>query len=194
MIRDQLIYGLGRLAALARQHEWRAGEEAGLTPTQGDALRLLKARPDGLRLNQLAARLSVRPSTASDAVSALVAKGLVQRTPDSSDARALRITLTQKGRDILSEVPDGHGTIVDMLCDEEVESMHALVVRAIARLQQSGRIAPQRMCMSCRYFVPDGEFAQIGKAYCALIGAPLAPKDLRIDCPDHEEKAPADRL
>ena len=79
MSREQLSYGLGRLAALARQRDWVTGEAAGLTPTQGDTLRLLADRPAGLRLGELAAHLSVRPSTASDVVAVLVAKELVRR-------------------------------------------------------------------------------------------------------------------
>ena len=79
MSREQLSYGLGRLAALARQRDWVTGEAAGLTPTQGDTLRLLADRPAGLRLGELAAHLSVRPSTASDVVAVLVAKVLVRR-------------------------------------------------------------------------------------------------------------------
>ncbi|MCB2015818.1 MAG: MarR family transcriptional regulator [Sphingobium sp.] len=189
MIRDQLIFGLGRLSALARQQEWRAGEDAGLTPTQGDALRLLQGRTEGLRLNQLAAQLSVRPSTASDAVSALVAKGLVKRLPDPENARAVRVSLTKAGHEMLGTVPDGHSSMVAVLSDAEVEVMHRFVLQTITRLQQAGQIAPQRMCVTCRYFVPESELEQPGRAYCNLIQAPLEPVDLRINCPEHEEKA-----
>ena len=47
MSREQLSYGLGRLAALARQRDWVTGEAAGLTPTQGDTLRLLAGGSSG---------------------------------------------------------------------------------------------------------------------------------------------------
>ncbi len=187
MIRDQLIYGLSRLAALARQKDWQTGGDAGLTPTQGDALRLLAGRPDGLRLKDLAAQLSVRSSTASDAVSALASKHLVERRPDPDHGRAIRVSLTPEGRALLGQLPDGFEDIVGLLSDGNAESLHTIVVQTIGQLQRAGRIAPQRMCLTCRYFVSDASMAKRGEHYCRLIKAPLRPSDLRLNCPEHEE-------
>jgi len=190
MIREQTAYGLGRLAALARQQEWSAGEAASLTPTQGDALRLLADRPSGLRLTELAGQLSVRASTASDAVSTLVAKGLVARAPDPENARAVRISLTPSGMQMLGHVPEGFLTIVDMLSDADAEALHAIVLRTIARLQKTGRIAPQRLCVTCRYFVSEASAEPPGGHFCRLVNQPLRPADLRINCPEHETSSP----
>lgn len=186
MIRDQLSYGLSRLAALARQRDWKVGEDLGLTPTQGDILRLLANRPKGLRLNQLAAQLSVRPSTASDAVSALVAKGLARRSPDPDSARAVRIGLSPDGLQLVGQAVDGHLYVVDLLSDAETEAMHRVVINAIRRLQVAGQIAPQRMCVTCRYFVAEVDPQETGRSYCRLIEQILNPAELRIDCPEHE--------
>lgn len=187
MIREQLSFGLGRLSAVARQRDWKIGEDLGLTPTQGDILRLLANRPKGLRLNQLAAQLSVRPSTASDAVSALVAKGLVLRSPDPESARAIRIGLAPDGSRLVGQAVDGHRHVVDLLTDAEAGAMHKIVINVIRRLQTAGQIAPQRMCVTCRYFVTEAEPEETGRSYCGLIEQPLNPVDLRIDCPEHEE-------
>ncbi len=192
MIREQLTYSLGRLAAVARQRDWKSGEELGLTPTQGDVLRLLVSRPSGLRLNELAAQLSVRPSTASDAVSALVIKGWVLREPDPDNARAIRVRLSQEGLKLLGHMPDGHSHVVALLSDSEVESMHAIVIGAIGRLQMSGQIAPQRMCVTCKYFLPDARLDKAHANFCTLIGQLLGIADLRVDCAEHEEKHSSD--
>ena len=184
MIRNQLIYGLSRLAALARQKDWQTGEGAGLTPTQGDALRLLADRPEGLRLKDLAAQLSVRSSTASDA---LASKHLVERRPDPDHGRAIRVSLSLEGRALLGQLPDGFEDIVSLLSDGNAESLHSIVVRTIAQLQRSGRIAPQRMCLTCHYFVSDTSTTESGEHYCRLIKAPLRQSDLRLNCPEHEE-------
>ncbi|MCA3698292.1 MAG: winged helix-turn-helix transcriptional regulator [Phenylobacterium sp.] len=188
MDRHQLIYGLGRLAALARQKDWQVGEEAGLTPTQGDALRLLADRRDGLRLKDLAAQLSVRPSTASDAVSALVSKGLAERRPDRDERRAIRIFPSPSGRAMLGKLPDGFTDIVSLLSDQSAEDLHGIVLRTIRELQRMGRIAPQRLCMTCRYFVASEGLDRPTEHYCRLINAPLREPDLRINCPEHEEE------
>lgn len=191
MIREQLVYGLGRLAALARQKDWQIGEGAGLTPTQADVLRLLAERPAGLRLKDLAAQLSVRSSTASDAVSALAGKQLVDRRPDPDHGRAIRVCLSRDGRVLLGQIPDGFGDIVGLLSDENAKDLHTIVVQTIAQLQRAGRIAPQRMCLTCRYFVSDTNPADVGEHYCQLMKAPLRRADLRLNCPEHEEASPS---
>lgn len=188
MIRDQLTYGLGRLAAVARQRDWKSGEELGLTPTQGDVLRMLSGRLFGLRLNELAGQLSVRPSTASDAVSALFTKGWVVKEADPDSSRAIRIRLSQEGSMLLGQMPDGHSHVVALLSDAEVESMHAIVIGAIGRLQKSGQIAPQRICVTCKYFLPDARLDKAHSNFCVLIGQALEIADLRVDCAEHEEK------
>ena len=184
MSREQLSYGLGRLAALARQRDWVTGVAAGLTPTQGDTLRLLADRPAGLRLGELAAHLSVRPSTASDVVAVLVAKELVRRLPDPDNARAVRVVLTDAGRAMLGQMPDGFDAVVDMLSDADAGTLHGFVISTIVRLQQAGRIAPQRLCVTCRYFVSEADGA--GGHFCSLVNQPLQPAGLRGNCPEHE--------
>ncbi|MGC1467820.1 MAG: MarR family transcriptional regulator [Sphingorhabdus sp.] len=187
MIREQLTYGLGRLAAVARQRDWGAGEAAGLTPTQGDVLRLLADRPAGLRLKDLAAQLSVRPSTASDVVSALVGKGLAERSADPDNGKAICVTLSPGGRSMLGQVPDGHHSIVELMSDDDVAAVHGAVLRTITRLQRAGQIAPQRMCVTCRYFVSEADLDASAGHFCRLIKKPLEMADLRINCPEHEE-------
>ncbi len=187
MIREQLTYGLGRLAALARQRDWLTGEAAGLTPTQGDVLRLLGDRPAGLRLKDLAAQLSVRPSTASDAVSSLVGKGLVERSADPDHGKAICVKLSPNGHSLLGQVPDGHHSIIELMSDGDVAAVHGAVLRTIKRLQRTGQIAPQRMCFTCRYFVSEAILDGSSGYFCGLIKKPLEMVDLRINCPEHEE-------
>ena len=150
MLRDQLIYGLSRLAALARQEDWKVGEAAGLTPTQGDALRLL---------------------------------------PDPDERRAIRIVPSPSGRAMLGRLPDGFASIVGLLSDQSAEDLHGIVLRTIRELQRTGRIAPQRLCMTCRYFVASDSLDRSSEHHCRLMNAPLREPDLRINCPEHEEVA-----
>ncbi len=73
-----------------------------LTPTQRVALfETLEAEP--VRLNDLAERLGVSPPTASRAVDALLDHGLIERVPDPADRRAVRISVTDRGRSIVDE-------------------------------------------------------------------------------------------
>jgi DNA-binding MarR family transcriptional regulator len=72
----------------------RAGEHrlelSPLPPTELEIMRLVQQQP-GLRAADVAHRLSVKPSNVSTAVTALVARGLVDRIPDPDDRRVLHL-------------------------------------------------------------------------------------------------------
>jgi MarR family transcriptional regulator, 2-MHQ and catechol-resistance regulon repressor len=59
-----------------------------------------------LTLNQLAARLYLDKSTASRVVDALERKGLVERSADPDDRRALRLSPTAEGRSLHARIED----------------------------------------------------------------------------------------
>lgn len=187
MLKEQLSHGLARLAALARQDDWRAGEVEGLTPTQGDILRALMQRPEGLRVTVLAAHLNVTQPTASDAATALERKGLVEKLADPDDGRALVLRATRSGRALAKRWPLSFGALVDVLSAEDQARLLGIVTRAIHDLQRRGAISQQRMCMSCRYFAPNAHRDKARPHHCGFIDAPLGEGDLRVDCADHEE-------
>ncbi|MFI5648941.1 MarR family winged helix-turn-helix transcriptional regulator [Kitasatospora sp. NPDC051705] len=79
-------------------------EPYGITPGQGRALRTLAHAPGcelpdrAMRLSDLAERLHIAPRSATTVVDALEEAGLVERSPDPADRRAVRILLTEAGR------------------------------------------------------------------------------------------------
>ena len=189
--KTQLSHGLARLAALARQDDWRAGEVEGLTPTQGDILQALMRRPEGLRVNALAAHLNVTQPTASDAATALERKGFVEKLPDPDDGRALVVRVTRSGRALAKRWPLSFGALVDALSADDQARLLGIVTRAIAELQRRGAISQQRMCLSCQYFAPNAHRDKARPHHCRFIDAPLGEGDLRVDCADHKEAQPA---
>lgn len=186
MLKEQISFGLARLAALARQDDWRAGELEGLTPTQGDILRLLLQRPDGLRLTALAAQLQISQPTASDAVAALVRKDFAQKHADPDDARALLLRVTRAGRALAKRWPLSFCAVVEAIPATDQAALLGIVMRAIENLQRQGAIAPQRMCHSCRYFVPNAHPGRARAHHCRFINAAIGEADLRVDCAEHE--------
>ncbi len=54
----------------------------------------------GLRIGDLAAWLAVKPPTVTQFVDALESRGLVERFADPDDRRAIRVRLSQSGRDM----------------------------------------------------------------------------------------------
>ncbi|SDT56508.1 DNA-binding transcriptional regulator, MarR family [Streptomyces sp. TLI_053] len=85
-------------------------EPYGITPGQGRALRTLAHAPGcelpdrAMRLSDLADRLHIAPRSATTVVDALEEAGLVERTPDPADRRAVRILLTPAGRSAVERI------------------------------------------------------------------------------------------
>lgn len=96
---------LDQLGKLLRELTRRSGgtdDGPALTATQRIALiEIADAGP--FRLNDLAARIGASAPTASRAVDVLDELGLVARTPDPADRRAVRIELTPVGKALVGE-------------------------------------------------------------------------------------------
>ena len=188
-IERRLADGLTRLAAVARQLDWQTAADAGLSPTQADILRFVASRPAGARLTAVAAHIGVRKATASDAVSTLETKSLIRKHPDASDRRAAALKSTAKGARVAAEWTSSFGPVLEGLSTSEQETLLALVVKMIRQLQLRELIAPQRTCVSCRHFRENVAPGTASPHYCALVGAPMAERHLRLDCPEHESAA-----
>jgi len=185
----RLADGLTRLAAVARQLDWQAAASAGLSPTQADILRFVASRPEGARLTAAAAHIGVRKATASEAVTTLETKSLLRKQADAADGRAIALKATVKGARIAREWPASFGPVVEGLSNNEQEILLALVIKMIRQLQLRELIAPQRTCVTCRHFRENVAPGTASPHFCALVGAPMAERHLRVDCPEHESAA-----
>lgn len=178
-----------RLGLVLRSQAWERGARRGLTPTQGQILLILDRAGQSLRLNQVSTTLGVTAATASNAMSALVAKGLVSKVTDTEDRRALRLTLTAEGHRAANDAASWTEVVskaVGALQPAEQGAFLRGIVRLLHQLQSSDEIAPQRMCVSCRHFKPR---VREGNAphQCTFYNISLAERDLRVDCADHAD-------
>ena len=71
-----------------------------ITPFQWRALHTLARVDGGLRLKDLAERLRIAPRSATEVVDQLESAGLVDRTPDPGDRRAVIVAPTPSGLEI----------------------------------------------------------------------------------------------
>ena len=76
----------------------------GISLAQLFVLQQLSERP-AQSLNDLAERTATHQSSVSVVVRRLVERGLVSRTPSSTDKRRIEIDVTQAGRDLLAGAP-----------------------------------------------------------------------------------------
>jgi DNA-binding MarR family transcriptional regulator len=87
----------------------------GVTPSQGEVLRLLDAE-GGLTLSALGELLVCETgSNPSRLVDRLVSQGLIERLPDPDDRRYVRLELTPDGRQVASEVAHAEQHLYDEL-------------------------------------------------------------------------------
>lgn len=85
-----------RVARKQRRATLAALEPCGVSPHQARALRVA-VQHSPLRPSQLAEQLSISLRSATQVVDALVAAGLLERTPDPDDRRAVLLSPTPQG-------------------------------------------------------------------------------------------------
>jgi DNA-binding MarR family transcriptional regulator len=99
----QLVELLMRAARLQRG-QWREVLAPwDLNPSQARALRVL-VEHDGTRVSELAEALHIAPRSATEVADGLEERGLVERSPDPSDRRAVLLRPTEAGRKLRAEV------------------------------------------------------------------------------------------
>ncbi|MGY1751038.1 MarR family winged helix-turn-helix transcriptional regulator [Modestobacter sp. SYSU DS0511] len=76
-----------------------------LSPHQARALRVVCSR-DGVRLSELAGALRIAPRSATEVADGLAERGLVERTADPRDRRAVVLVATDAGRTVQREVDE----------------------------------------------------------------------------------------
>jgi DNA-binding MarR family transcriptional regulator len=191
-IAQRMITGLSKICTALRSQAWQGAETQGLTPTQGRILALLQSAPEsGLRLSAIAEGLATTPATASDAVSALVKKGLASRERADDDRRAIAIRLTAEGLQQAKQTarwPDFLLDAVDALSLEEQTIFFKGLTTMIYTLQEQNKIPISKMCVTCHYFAPNIYDDRDRPHHCNFVNAAFGDRDLRLNCPEHLTK------
>ena len=79
---------------------------------------------------------------------------------------------------------------LETLPQEEQTELLRLIVKTIRALQVAGAIAPQRLCVTCKYFRPHAHENPSAPHHCDYVDAAFGVEALRLDCAEHEP-APA---
>jgi DNA-binding MarR family transcriptional regulator len=137
---DTVLAASRALVAVAARSLAAAGDE--VTLPQYRALVVLAARgPQGTA--ELAAALAVNPSTATRMCDRLVRKGLVRRHRQAGDRRAVRITLTAAGRELVAEVTRRRRAELARLLGSLPPSQHEPVIAAFRAFATAAGELPQ---------------------------------------------------
>jgi DNA-binding MarR family transcriptional regulator len=116
LVADGVLHHLGGHLAVVHRRIQRADETMlrphDLSAAQARAIRSLGRLDRPVLMSELAAVLDIVPRSATSLVDDLEPKGLVQRRPDASDGRSVRVSLTRRGRATLPTLRDLHGQAV----------------------------------------------------------------------------------
>jgi DNA-binding MarR family transcriptional regulator len=134
---DGLGEAFGAVARRLRAAAMEAFAAYDVTPSQVRAIRVLAGGGSGgVRSKELAERLHIAPRSATEVVDALEAKGLVARSGDPADRRAVLVALTDRGRELSEEVRRARGVEAEKLFDRLTRTDREHLARILATLQQ----------------------------------------------------------
>jgi DNA-binding MarR family transcriptional regulator len=194
---DRLSEGLSVLSLALQTGQRQLALQAGLSSMQSAILAQLASRPAGtLRVKELAVDMGVAQPTMTVSVTALAGKGLIEKVPDPADGRASRLKLTAAGEELARTKPlhtEQIQNALGSLGSAAQGELMVLLTATIRALQASGAIAPQRQCISCKYFRPHVHEGTGQPHHCAFVNAAFGNPDLRFQCGDHEAALPADQ-
>lgn len=130
---ERMAEAIVRLSMELQRRKDAASSAHELTTTQALALRIV-ATEGPQRMGALAEWLGVTVATASRTVDALAAAGLVRREADPTDARAVRVVVTGRGRREFRLRRERFATALGRLSDELSELERRQLAEALETL------------------------------------------------------------
>ncbi|WP_082109681.1 MarR family winged helix-turn-helix transcriptional regulator [Mycobacterium sp. UM_Kg1] len=165
----------------------RAAENHDLSSTQMRVLGWLHVGPPpAAHPTTLARELNVTDSTVSDAIAALIRKGLVVRTPASHDRRRHDLSLTPEGRRTAAQIARWTAPAeiaTSRLERAEAEQLLDTLLAVLARLHDAQMIPVTRACSTCTQL--ETVHADRRSYRCKVYDTPMTIPELRVDCADH---------
>lgn len=187
---SRIVAALERISQAFRIMLWKESKEFSLTPIQIQTLIFLLNHSEEKRtITYLAREFNITKATVSDTIKTLSQKELITKEYQQEDTRSYTISLTRKGHEIATKTSlftKELFTPLKKLGTYEKENFLLNLIEIIHHLRKAGIINLQRMCFTCLHYRPNHSK---GKHFCNLLNIKLGTTDLRIDCPEHEEKA-----
>lgn len=139
-LEQEAMLSIARTAAILDHATAEALKPKGLTPTQYNALRILRgAEPEGLCRNEVRDRLIARVPDATRLLDRMEDMGLVVRTREGDDRRFVRSRITRHGLDLLRSL-DG---VVEALHREHLGHVGERKLRTLIDLLGDVRHPPR---------------------------------------------------
>lgn len=187
-ISSKIVAGMERVSEVYKILLWEKAKLVGLSPIQIQILIFIAFHKRELcNVSHLAKEFNVTKPTVSDAIKVLDKKGLILKDYSSFDSRSYSITLSELGTEIISQTYDFSNPLkkqIDSFSSSELESLFVTLSQLIYKLNRNGILSVQRTCYGCKFYQKNQE-----SDYCNLLQKELLNREIRLDCPECEEKA-----
>lgn len=184
---NKIVVGLERVSEAFKALLWDQAKVLGISPIQIQILIFIAYHKQELcNVSHLAKEFNVTKPTVSDAIKVLEKKDLITKIPSSTDSRSYSISLSTHGKKIVKKTNSFANPIkneVEKIEDSELEVLYNSLSKLIYKLNKVGVLNVQRTCYGCVFYEKKNE-----KHFCNFLDKPLANKEIRIDCPEFEEK------
>ena len=136
-IKDSIM----KLSMLIRRLEMPRPHEPGVRGHAQKRALLLIALNEGISQRELCEKLGIQPSSASELLSKLEARGLIGKTADPNDLRTVFLSATEQGRRLLENGEEQEDILsaFDTLDDNEKQAMKASADKLIAACEERCR-------------------------------------------------------
>ncbi|WP_298423060.1 MarR family winged helix-turn-helix transcriptional regulator [uncultured Kordia sp.] len=186
-ISGKIVIGLERISEVFKLLLWKKAKHIGLSPIQIQIVLFVAFHKSELcNVSHLAKEFNITKPTISDAIKVLDKKGIIFKDFSPTDQRSYTIQLTEIGKQTLVETNDFATplkTQLDTFDEAELNSIFKTISELIYKLNQTDVLSVQRTCFGCRFYEKNGN-----TSYCKLLEKVLKTNDIRLDCPEFEER------
>lgn len=137
----------------AQRHSAWIEKQCGVAGAQLWLMQELEDQP-GLRVGEIADRMAIHQTTVSNLLDALEKRGLVVKTRDPDDQRAVRLELSEQGHELLDRAPKpARGLLPEALLQMKPEQLALLdqglqdLLSSIGQLDDSYGLQPMPFTM-----------------------------------------------
>ena len=186
-ISSKIVAGLERVSEVFKVLLWDKAKMVGLSPIQIQLLLFVAFHKSELcNVSHLAREFNLTKPTISDAVRVLARKGLIVKKFSSSDSRSYSITLSDAGAEVIAQTYDFSQPLksqVDAFDESELQQLFDTLSKLIYKLNRNGILEVQRTCYGCKFYRKNEQ-----ADYCNLLQKDLYKADIRLDCPEFEQR------
>lgn len=185
-IDGKIVAAFQKIAETFRVMQWNQAKQHGISPIQLQILIFLQYHdPETCTVVYLAQEFSLTKATVSDAVKSLFGKKLVRKVANPTDNRSYYLMLTKAGKEKVKKVEHYSmevNEVLSTMIKPAKNNLYQALVHVVDGLNEQGLISLPRMCYNCQFYEGDKDVDH----HCHFLKKTLAPRHVRMDCPEFE--------